>query len=383
MVFRDLKRANLKVSEIGIGCEHLQGKSFDVVKSVVDFAIDHDINIFDVFMSEPDVRSNIGIALENRRDKVIIQGHIGSIWQDGQYCKSRNFDECRYFFEDLLFRLKTNYIDIGMIHYVDTADDFKKVFNGELIEYAKILKEKGIIKAIGISSHNPIVAKMAVDTGLIDVLMFSINPAYDILPEHTDIMDMFTSKVFENENLKGMNNAREELYKTCEAMNVAITVMKTLAAGTLLKKETSPFKIALTETQCINYALNRPAVASVLIGCANSSEIEEALKFEKASDKEKDYSEILSTTSKFSMRGRCMYCNHCLPCPSKIDIALVNKFLDLSKLQDSVPETVRNHYLDMENHASDCIACGSCEENCPFSVKIIERMNEAKEVFGL
>ena len=30
-----------------------------------------------------------------------------------------------------------------------------------------------------------------------------------------------------------------------------------------------------------------------------------------------------------------------------------------------------------------CIACGGCEERCPFGVKVTERMEKAAEVFGL
>ncbi len=382
MVYRTLKN-NTKVSEVGLGCEHLQGKSFETIKPIIDYALDHKVNIFDVFMSEPEVRTNIGKILKGRRDKAIIQGHIGSAWKDGQYSRSRDIEECKFFFEDLLNRLQTDYIDIGMIHYVDTEEDYNSVFDTEIIKYALELKERGIIRAVGLSSHNPIVAKKAVKTGFIDVLMFSINPAYDILPEDTDIMKMFEKETFENDDLHGMNRSREELYKACEALGVSITVMKGLAGGTLLKEETSPFGVALTPSQCINYSLNRPAVVSVLVGCASCDEIEKALEFERASDEEKDYSVILSKTAKFSMKGRCMYCNHCLPCPSKINIAEVNKFLDLATISDRVPETIEEHYISMDTHGSDCIACGNCESNCPFEVEIIEKMKKAKEVFGI
>ena len=91
---------------------------------------------------------------------------------------------------------------------------------------------------------------------------------------------------------------------------------------------------------------------------------------------------MLSHTPKYSLKGKCMYCNHCLPCPSKIDIAQANKYLDLALLEDTVPDTVKAHYDGMATHASDCIGCGSCEKNCPFSVSVIERMQKAKEVFG-
>jgi predicted aldo/keto reductase-like oxidoreductase len=62
---------------------------------------------------------------------------------------------------------------------------------------------------------------------------------------------------------------------------------------------------------------------------------------------------------------------------------MVNKFNDLTKVQDFIPESVRNHYELLEHHASECIACGQCLENCPFDVPIIEKMQESAEKFGL
>ena len=77
MKYRKLGRTGFSVSEISLGCEHLQGKDYDTIKTVIDAALDIGINYMDVFMSEPNVRTNIGKGLEGRRDKVIIQGHIG------------------------------------------------------------------------------------------------------------------------------------------------------------------------------------------------------------------------------------------------------------------------------------------------------------------
>jgi hypothetical protein len=69
-----------------------------------------------------------------------------------------------------------------------------------------------------------------------------------------------------------------------------------------------------------------------------------------------------------------------------INIAQVNKFYDLAEVQVSggndVPPLVRNHYLSLEHTADECIGCGICEGNCPFGVSIIERMQQAAELFG-
>ncbi|MBP3293708.1 MAG: 4Fe-4S dicluster domain-containing protein, partial [Clostridia bacterium] len=80
--------------------------------------------------------------------------------------------------------------------------------------------------------------------------------------------------------------------------------------------------------------------------------------------------------------GNCMYCNHCLPCPAKIDIAAVGKYLDLVELDGRPADSVRQHYGALEHTAESCIACGACEKRCPFDVKVIERMQRAVQVFG-
>ena len=76
----------------------------------------------------------------------------------------------------------------------------------------------------------------------------------------------------------------------------------------------------------------------------------------------------------------CVYCGHCAPCTKKIDIATVNKYLDLCLAQGEVPETIKNHYALLDVKASSCIECGLCETRCPFGVKIINKMQQAKKL---
>ena len=376
-----LGKTGLSVSEVSLGCEHLQGKDFETIKSVIDAALDEGMNIFDVFMSEPDVRSNIGRALAGRRDKVILQGHIGACWVDGQYAVRREFPLCRENFEDLLARLQTDYIDIGMLHFVDRPDDWEALRDSETMRYALELKEKGVIRALGMSSHNPATSLKAVESGLIDVLMFSLNPAFDLMPKDVDIMDLFEGKgnVFGDYKLEP---ARAALYRACEARGVGITVMKALGAGFLLSKERSPLGAPMTVGQCINYALTRPAVAAVLVGMQTADEVRAASHYFELTEKERDYAPVLAAMPKYGVDGRCMYCNHCLPCPANIDIAAVNKYVDLVELDREPAASVKGHYLALGATAGDCLSCGDCEARCPFGVRVRERMALAEVIFG-
>ena len=79
------------------------------------------------------------------------------------------------------------------------------------------------------------------------------------------------------------------------------------------------------------------------------SDVEEAKKYWELTEEERDPSPILGSLEMFSKDAGCMYCNHCLPCPAKIDIAAVNKYLDLVELDKRPADSVKQHYLTLEN----------------------------------
>ena len=157
-----------------------------------------------------------------------------------------------------------------MIHYVDAEADFHRVFGGEIIRIAQRLREEGRIRHIGISSHNPAVARMAVETGLVDVLMFSVNPCYDLQPAGDDVEALWAEESYAGA-LRNIDPDRERLYELCERTGVGIDAMKVYGGGDLLNAENSPFGKAMTPVQCIEYALTRPGVASVMVGCRTKS----------------------------------------------------------------------------------------------------------------
>lgn len=379
MKYRELGKTGLMVSEIGLGGEWLERHNTEEVKQVIDCCAEAGINILDCWMSEPNVRSNIGAALEGQRDKWIIQGHIGSTWQNGQYVRTRDLDKVEIAFQDLLTRMRTDYIDLGMIHFVDETAEFARIMEGEFIEYVKSLKEKGTIRHIGMSTHNPDVAKLAALSGVVDMILFSVNPAFDMLPASENIDDYFKDEY--EEQIGGIAPEREELYRICEQQGVGITVMKGYAGGRLFTPKTSPFGVALSPVQCLHYALTRPAVASVLVGYDTPEHVAAAVAYETASEEEKDYATVLAHAPRHAYSGQCTYCGHCAPCPSGIDIAMVNKLYDLAQMQDTVPPAVRAHYKDLSAHGDDCVQCGGCEMRCPFGVHVIERMAGAAKLF--
>lgn len=60
-----------------------------------------------------------------------------------------------------------------------------EILNGWMYTYAKELKETGRAGFIGLSSHNTKIALEAVRSKKIDVLMFPVNPLFNLLPQDT------------------------------------------------------------------------------------------------------------------------------------------------------------------------------------------------------
>ena len=292
MNYRRLGKTELMVSEIGLGGEWLERHNYDECKAVIDRAEELGINILDCWMSEPNVRSNIGKAIAGRRERWFIQGHIGSTWQDGQYVRTRDTEKCREAFEDLLARMQTDYIDLGMIHFVDQESDWDSLMSGLFIEYVKELKAAGKIRHIGMSTHNPAMVIKAAESGMIEMVMFSVNPAFDLLPPTEDLDNYFADEY--QDGLGGIDPVRVRMYKLCEQNDVGITVMKPYAGGRLFDGKRSPFGVALTPVQCIHYCLTRPGVAAVMAGYDTPEHVEQAVAYETASQEERDYAGVLA-----------------------------------------------------------------------------------------
>lgn len=382
MEYRELGRTGIKVSVIALGCEGFVANEGALTEQLLNAAEQGGINCIDLYAPQPEMRSRLGKWLRGRRGKFVLQAHLCTVWQEGQYKRTREIGEVKASFEDLLTRLATDYIDIGMIHYVDSLEDWEAVAGGPVMAYAREMQAQGKIRYIGLSSHNPAAAMQAVQSGLIDVLMFSVNPCYDLQPANEDCYALWDGKNYDRQ-LVNMDPEREALYETCSRLGVAITVMKAFGGGDLLDEELSPAGKALTVNQCLHYALTRPGVAAVMSGAHTVDELEKCLEYTTAADVEKDYAAAFAALPKISWEGHCMYCGHCAPCPQGIDVAAVTKFLNLTKAQNSVPETVLEHYAALRHHAGECVKCGACEKRCPFKVTVIQNMQEAVKVFGM
>ena len=362
MEYRNLLHGE-KISTIGIGAGSLHDATPREIEDIICYGMDHGINFMDTVMYDEAAVKPIVRALKGRRDNMLMQLHLSVVYPQGQYARTRVLSTVQKGFEQELKKYGTDYADIGLIHCVDETDDFEKVMYDGIFDYARKLKQAGIIRYLGFSSHNPDICLRFVETGEIDLFMLSVNAAYDFEPLRGKL---------------ALSNKRMELYQKCQKQGIGITVMKPYGGGQLLDSRTSPFGRAMTISQCIQYALDRPAVLSCLPGVRSIADLKDVLAYYDVSKEERDYS-FIGKLAHHDMQGTCIYCNHCQPCPSNIDIGAVNKYLDLAKVGD---ELAKDHYMKLRKHATDCIECGACEKNCPFHVNVCERMREAKQFFA-
>jgi predicted aldo/keto reductase-like oxidoreductase len=247
MKYRKLGKTGLDASIIGLGTEYLNEVPRETVVSVVREATDRGVNYIDLFFAHPEIRDNIGAALEGRRDKVMIAGHLGAAAkEDGQYYKTRDREISEKFFLDLLPRLRTDYIDVLMLHFVDSDEEYEEVFNGTPLELAHRFQQEGKARLIGMSGHNPSVALRAIRAGQIDVLMYPINPT------------------------ESAESERKELLNVCVSEGVGLVAMKPYAGGKLLQKKASA---SITPVQCISYTLSQIGVSTTVPGVKNTDEL--------------------------------------------------------------------------------------------------------------
>lgn len=363
MEYRKLPHGQEQISIIGLGNSSLGPCGEEEMEKTVAMAIENGINYFDMAAGDASPFPAYGRAVSGCRSQVYFQVHFGADYRSGKYGWTLKLDEIKRSVDWQLKALRTDYIDFGFIHCLDEEADLEAAIRQGTLAYMEELKQQGVIRHIGLSSHTPFVVNKVLDMHILDMLMFSINPAYDY--RH-------------GEYAVGSGDERAALYRRCQAEGVGISVMKAFSGGQLLDEKTSPFGRALTTYQCIQYALDRPGVLTVLPGVRDRKDLKQLLGFLEASPEEKDYSAIGSFTPRESA-GICVYCNHCQPCPAGLDIGLMNKYYDLALAGD---ELARDHYANLQRKASDCLQCGHCDRRCPFHVKQTLRMQEIAAYFG-
>ena len=207
----------------------------------------------------------------------------------------------------------------------------------------KEAKEKGLIKAIGITSHNASVLDKAIDTNEFATIQFPFN-------------------IVENQG--------EDIFKKAKANGMGTIVMKPLAGGAI-----EDARLALRYLSKLEFLdLLIPGMADEKEIIVNQSAVE-------------DYSELTKQELidikylKDNMDDKfCRRCGYCMPCTVGINIPmqfLVEGYLKRYDLEKWAVE----RYKSSELKASDCIHCKECESRCPYGLSISDMMTRVSLAF--
>ena len=157
MQFSNFK--DLKISKIGFGCAGLSGSgggygfgeiSDSEANSLVHRALDREINLFDnaPIYGFGEAERRLGLALKNKRHDALIVSKCGVNWHENKRVDMNNDpDKCLDQLHSSLKRLKTDYIDIYMVHWPDSKYELEETFKPLLKA-----KQDGKIRFLGLSN---------------------------------------------------------------------------------------------------------------------------------------------------------------------------------------------------------------------------------------
>ena len=313
-----LGKTGLSVSRLSFGALPIQRTPLDESVRILHKAAESGINYFDTARFYTDSEAKLGAAFSARRDKLIISTKTMAKDRAG-------------ILADLavsLAELKTDYIDLYQFHNPKTVP--MPGDGTERYETFAELKQKGVIRAVGITNHALKNAQIAIESGLYETLQFPFSL---------------------------MNTPEEEnLAVACKKADMGFIAMKALCGGLITNIPAA-------------FAYMRQFDNVVPIwGIQHMRELDEFLDLEAAPPGMTEDIRRQISGEKEALGGQfCRSCGYCMPCPQGIEIlnvARMNRLLRRSPWQTyATPEWKEKMAL-----AKTCINCGVCASRCPYSL---------------
>lgn len=379
MLYRKFNSLDKETSLLGMGVMRLPMDEQERVKQqeaieLIRYAIDNGVNYIDTGFTYHGGMSErvLGMALKDGyREKVLVADKM-PIW----LCKAEE-DLDRYF-EKQLKRLDIDCIDMYLVHNI-IPPNWKKVQKYNVLEWIQKKKDEGLIKHIGFSFHG-------------DYALF--NEVIDAFPwEFCQIQLNYIDRN-DQATLEGLEYARQK--------GIDVIVMEPLKGGRLTDKvppsvqeiwdkaassgavpaDRSPAEWAF------KWVCAQNGVSLVLSGMSSLEQVKNNIAIFSKEDiaqlSEGEIAVIDEVTAEYKAKIKygCTGCEYCLPCPQKLGIPSIIDYLNVWYAYDKNPSTKYEYETWMTAHASDCVACGQCEEKCPQGLKIIDIMKDAAQEFG-
>ena len=353
------------------------GGSIDIeqVKAMVDKFIEKGFTYFDTawmymnFSSENAAKE----ALVSRypRDSFTLATKLHNSFFDSLEDRDKVFNE-------QLDKTGAGYFDYYLLHGID---------RGSLAKYEKFdcfnwlldKKAKGLVKHAGFSFH---------DTA--DVLddILTRHPEMEFVQLQINYLD------WESDWIESRKN-----YEVCVKHNKPVIVMEPVKGGSLARlpeeaeklfREADP-KMSVP-SWAIRFAASLPNVMTVLSGMSSMEQMEDNLSFMEnfvpLTEEETALCHKAAHIINSQIAVPCTGCSYCTEgCPKNIAIpqyfSLYNEIMreDMEKKGWTVSFTNYGILTQTRGKASDCIACGQCEEMCPQHLTIIDFLKKVSEKF--
>jgi len=331
-----LGKTGISTAEMGFGAMYLPRVSCDESDRILSRALDLGITYFDTAAAYQDSEEKLGRILPARRQDCIITSR-SMAYKTGADAFEKDFEQS-------LQRLGLDYIDFYGFHAVNQPAELAMVM-GEPLDYLKLQKQKGRVRHIAVTGHNPVTLTKALRTGSFEMAMFPFN-------------------VIEREPL-------ETLIATAAAEGVATSVMKPLAGGVIESKE-----LALRFFFGYEAGVITPGMASI-------AQLEQnAAVFGRRAPLSAD--ELAALEQEVAVLGKefCRRCSYCMPCPSGIMIPFVHMIHMKcygKPVDDEVAYTLRLG-RQLQPALEKCDQCGACVEKCPYDIDTPRRVKELLEL---
>ena len=341
---RVLGRTGIKVKRYGFGGIPIQRVSEKEAIEVVRRCHEVGVNYYDTARGYTVSEERMGKALEGVRDEVYLAT------KSGRRTAKQVIEEL----ETSLRNLRTDYIDVFQLHNLSSEKAWEEVKGpGGALEALYKELDRGRIRHLGVTSHDPGFAAELVKEGVFETVMIPYN--------------YLTHK------------PEEELLPLCKKLNVGTVIMKPFGGGAFSNANTA-----------LKFVLGKEFADVVIPGMAHVHEVDENLSV--ASGPTSLTAEGLSLIEKDRVElgsEFCRACNYCQPCPQEIGISFLLRAETQSLRRMGWRPGTEKRFADIIGKARTCIECGDCEERCPYHLPIrklvaekadsLERLLEARK----
>jgi len=334
MEYITLGKTGLRVSRLGFGGIPIQRVHAAEAAALLDCVRESGINYLDTARGYTVSEELIGQGIEGHRDAFVLA------------TKSMSRDKAGMAndIQTSLRNLRTGYIDLYQVHNPSLEQLEAVCAKGGALEALTEAKNAGTIRHLGLTAHSLEVFERGLELDWVETIMFPYN-------------------IVENQGA--------ELIEKAKKKGIGFICMKPLAGGAI-----EDGALAL------RYTFANPNVSVVIPGMYCPEEVGKNLQAANdTSPLSADELEQMERIRQELGTNFCRRCNYCAPCTAGINIP--NAFLFHGYLSRyGLEEWARGRYNGMSAKAGDCVACGACEERCPYHLPIREMLKQVAADFG-